>query len=217
MTQTDKLLHGTETTGYGDAGYQGVEKREELKGKAIDGKIAIRPDKRKTMNALEKLLEPKKARIRAKVEHPFRTIKCQFGYSKVRYRGLAKNTSRLAVLSAFSNLFVSCAKRGCLPRAGASGFCQKAGFRHNNADVNRETAQTWRNIGKNRDFGWVWRLVQSFPNYRGMSRRGTIQVLAPYIVYVYSASQTALIAVIATARPPAGGLVALATFPVNQY
>jgi len=45
-----------------------------------------------------------KASVRAKVEHPFRTIKQQFGYSKVRYRGLAKNTNRLYVLSAFTNL-----------------------------------------------------------------------------------------------------------------
>jgi len=45
-----------------------------------------------------------KAGIRAKVEHPFRVIKCQFGFTKVRYRGLAKNTARLSTLFALSNL-----------------------------------------------------------------------------------------------------------------
>ena len=44
--------------------------------------------------------------MRAKVEHPFRVIKQQFGYAKVRYRGLAKNTARLTMLFAMSNLWM---------------------------------------------------------------------------------------------------------------
>jgi len=47
-----------------------------------------------------------KASIRSKVEHPFRYIKQVFGYSKVRYRGLSKNTNRLNLLAAFSNLLI---------------------------------------------------------------------------------------------------------------
>lgn len=106
ITQTEHLLHGEETTCWGDAGYQGVEKREELKDKEIEWEIAARPGKRKTMNQIEQLLEHKKSQVRAKVEHPFRYIKRQFGYNKVRYRGLAKNNNRLQVLSAFTNLLV---------------------------------------------------------------------------------------------------------------
>ncbi len=45
------------------------------------------------------------ASIRAKVEHPFRIIKCQFGFRKAIYRGLAKNDSKLAVLFALANVF----------------------------------------------------------------------------------------------------------------
>jgi len=45
-----------------------------------------------------------KARIRAKVEHPFRVVKRQFGHVKVRYRGLAKNTAQLHTLFALANL-----------------------------------------------------------------------------------------------------------------
>lgn len=52
-------------------------------------------------------LERVKASIRAKVEHPFRVIKRQFGYTKVRYRGLAKNTAQLTTLFALSNLWMS--------------------------------------------------------------------------------------------------------------
>jgi IS5 family transposase len=51
-------------------------------------------------------LEHVKASIRAKVEHPFRVIKRQFGHVKVRYRGLAKNTAQLHTLFALSNLWM---------------------------------------------------------------------------------------------------------------
>jgi IS5 family transposase len=51
-------------------------------------------------------LEKVKASVRAKVEHPFRVIKRQFGHVKVRYRGLAKNTAQLKTLFALSNLWM---------------------------------------------------------------------------------------------------------------
>jgi len=47
-----------------------------------------------------------KASIRAKVEHPFRVLKRQFGFTKVRYRGLAKNTAQIVTLCALSNLWL---------------------------------------------------------------------------------------------------------------
>jgi transposase, IS5 family len=46
-----------------------------------------------------------KASIRAKVEHPFRIIKCQFSFRRAIYRGLAKNDSKLAMLFALANVF----------------------------------------------------------------------------------------------------------------
>ena len=58
------------------------------------------------MGAILDQLEQTKARIRAKVEHPFRVIKRQFGHVKVRYRGLAKNTAQLHTLFALSNLWM---------------------------------------------------------------------------------------------------------------
>ena len=62
--------------------------------------------KSKTVDALIDKLEKIKARIRAKVEHPFRVIKCQFGYRKTRNRGLVKNTAQLITLFALSNLWM---------------------------------------------------------------------------------------------------------------
>jgi IS5 family transposase len=52
-------------------------------------------------------MEKMKTSIRAKVEHPFRVIKQQFGFSKVRYRGLAKNTAQIVTLFALSNLWMA--------------------------------------------------------------------------------------------------------------
>ena len=58
-------------------------------------------------NFIAETIEQCKARIRAKVEHPFRVIKRQFGFTKVRYRGLAKNTAQLVTLFALSNLWMA--------------------------------------------------------------------------------------------------------------
>ena len=53
------------------------------------------------------LRERNKASVRAKVEHPFLYVNRHFGYRKVRYRGLAKNTERIALLLCFANLLVA--------------------------------------------------------------------------------------------------------------
>ena len=60
--------------------------------------------------------ETKKAQIRARVEHPFRIVKCVFGYVKVRFKGLAKNTSQVITLFALANLYL--ARKHLLPQTG---------------------------------------------------------------------------------------------------
>tara|TARA_R110000822_G_scaffold222145_2_gene355626 strand:- start:3310 stop:3576 length:267 start_codon:yes stop_codon:yes gene_type:complete len=70
----------------------------------VDWYIAKRPGTRKKLSANKLQAENIKASIHAKVEHPFRYIKQVFGYSKVRYRGLAKNINRLYLLVALSNI-----------------------------------------------------------------------------------------------------------------
>jgi len=112
VTQAGALVHGEESDVFADAGYQGVAKREETQGIEANWHVAMRPGKRKAldkstpMGEIMDKLEQAKARIRAKVEHPFRVIKQQFGHAKVRYRGLAKNTARLTMLFALSNLWM---------------------------------------------------------------------------------------------------------------
>jgi IS5 family transposase len=110
VTQGHALLHGDEQIVFADAGYQGAPKRDEATG--VDWHIAMRPGKRKQQKhtpwgSLTEQAEKLKASVRAKVEHPFRVIKRQFGHCKVRYRGLAKNTAQLMTLFALSNIWMA--------------------------------------------------------------------------------------------------------------
>ena len=111
VTQAGCLLHGQEKDAFGDAGYRGVGKRPEAQGPQWH--VAMRVTERRKLNQfiepdmLAERLEQVKASIRAKVEHPFRVLKRQFGYTKVRYRGLAKNTAQLVTLFAPSNLWMA--------------------------------------------------------------------------------------------------------------
>ena len=122
VTQVDKLLHGDENVVCADAGYTGVEKRPEYEGRAVIWQVAARRstyrklDKRSVLYQAKRKIEKTKAQVRAKVEHPFRVIKRQFDYTKVRFRGLAKNTSQMVTLFALSNLWM--ARRYLLTNAG---------------------------------------------------------------------------------------------------
>ena len=109
VTQAHRLLHGGETQVWGDAGYLGVQKREENLGLALAWQVALRPGRRRKLepDSPEARAERTKASVRAKVEHPFLKVKGLFGYAKVRYRGLAKNTERLALLLGLTNLTIA--------------------------------------------------------------------------------------------------------------
>lgn len=108
VNMAGKLLHGAEKNVWGDAGYQGVEKREEHKTRKVNWFVAMRPGKRAQLPVSSPIAQAEKfkASTRAKVEHPFRYIKTMFGYGKVRYRGQAKNNNRLHLLAGFTNLLV---------------------------------------------------------------------------------------------------------------
>lgn len=101
VTQVDKLLHGDENVVCADAGYTGVEKRSEHADREVIWQVAARRstykmlDKRSALYKAKRKIEKAKAQVRAKVEPPFRVIKRQFGYTKVRFRGLVRNTAQL--------------------------------------------------------------------------------------------------------------------------
>ncbi len=106
ITAAPDLLHGNERLVCGDAGYQGIGKRLEQRERAVQWQVAMRPGKRRLLDreGEEWLEEKRKASVRAKVEHPFQIVKVRFGYAKVRYRGLFKNTQRLALLLGLANM-----------------------------------------------------------------------------------------------------------------
>ena len=112
VVEANALLHGDEIEVFADAGYQGAHKRPDAKS-SVSWNVAMRPGKRAVLDKTKRLgqlidqLERLKASIRAKVEHPFRVIKRQFGHVKVRYRGLPKNTAQLSTLFALSNLWMA--------------------------------------------------------------------------------------------------------------
>ena len=113
VTQTAELLHGQETQVHADAGYTGVEKREEITAlkRTIDWQIAGKRGRIKKMaegpekEAL-KATEKAKASVRAFVEHPFHILKNIFRHRKLRYRGLAKNGHQLHTLFGLANLIL---------------------------------------------------------------------------------------------------------------
>jgi IS5 family transposase len=106
----DELLHGKAAGVHADAGYTGANKRSTRRTltwqiAAKRGCIKAMPEGRakRTLERREKA----KASLRAKVEHPFRVIKRQFGLLKVRFRGLAKNPAHVITLFALSNLWMA--------------------------------------------------------------------------------------------------------------
>lgn len=112
VTQAGALLHGEETDVFGDAGYQGVEKREENLEVPVTWHVAMKRSVRKALpkdawGEKMELIEQAKASVRAKVEHAFHVVKNLFHHRKTRYRGLEKNTAQLFTLFGFANLVLA--------------------------------------------------------------------------------------------------------------
>lgn len=128
VAHAHELLHGQEHTVHADAGYTGLDRRQEVLDaqrqgklrKGIDWRIAAKRGEVKAMpegpyKALTQWWERCKAQVRSKVEHPFHVIKNIFRYRKVSYRGIAKNLARAQVHAALVNLYL--ARRALMPKA----------------------------------------------------------------------------------------------------
>jgi len=108
VAQIDQLLHGKEEVVHSDPGYIGAP--EHAPKAKVDWQIARnRGQVDRIANGKERAKaqrgERRKAQVRARVEHPFRVVKCQFGYLKVRFKGLMKNTAQVLTLFALANLY----------------------------------------------------------------------------------------------------------------
>jgi len=119
ITVASELIREDDDVVYGDAGYIGIEKREEIVRDEHLSSIDYRINRRvgsvqKVPDDLpnwEKQIERRKSSVRSKVEHPFLIVKRIFGYSKTVYRGLAKNAHRLLMLFTSANLLM-CIRAG---------------------------------------------------------------------------------------------------------
>ena len=121
IEEAPKLFREDDNVGYGDSGYLGIEKRDEVKNDPNLSKIVFRINKRpssikvneRNYNGFDwdRYIENRKSSVRSKVEYPFLIVKRQFGYAKVVYRGIAKNLNRFHVLFASANLLM-CIRAG---------------------------------------------------------------------------------------------------------
>lgn len=102
----DEPLHGDETSVWADKGYVSAEREAEFKGPGKVWGVMRKAPKGGALHPVDAQINRIIAKVRARVEHPFRVIKRQFGYVKTRYRGLAKNRAQLFTLFALGNLFL---------------------------------------------------------------------------------------------------------------
>lgn len=125
VTQAHKLIREDDEVVYGDSGYIGIEKRDEInedpQKSNIDYRINYRPGKTRKMSkgyakAVEKRIESRKSSVRSKVEYVFHIFKNKFGYRKTVYKGLDKNLNRLYMIAMSTNAFM-CQKSGGLRAA----------------------------------------------------------------------------------------------------
>jgi len=122
ITQAQALLQGDETRAFGYAGYQGVEKRQQIR-RSVKWHAALRPGKRLALRdtkpgRMRKQPEELKARVRAKVEDPFHVARNIFGQKKDRDCGLAENTAQLHKHFYLANMMIA---RGGLFELQAQG------------------------------------------------------------------------------------------------
>jgi len=104
--QLPNLLHGEESRLYGDSAYRGKNQREQLKQIAPRAKDFTnkRAHRHRALSKSDRQTNRRKSAVRAKVEHPFLTLKRIWGFTKVRYRGLAKNANRAYAMLALINV-----------------------------------------------------------------------------------------------------------------
>ena len=100
------LLHGEERKVWGDGAYQGQGEAIRQAAPRAQDMTSRRVRYKDFVDELQRAKNRVKARVRAKVEHPFRILKRVFGFEKVRYRGLRKNHQRLCASFALVNLYL---------------------------------------------------------------------------------------------------------------
>ena len=105
-TQLPALLHGTERAIYGDRAYWSEGARQHYTQTGVRFRVNRRGHRHAPLSAHWVAINRARSRIRARVEHAFHVVKRLWGFTTVRYRGLAKNTARAFTLFALANLYL---------------------------------------------------------------------------------------------------------------
>ncbi len=113
ITELPKLLHGEETTLYGDQAYWKEDHRQHWEAEGGRYRVNRRGSKQHPLTPREKTINRARSRHRARGEHAFHVVKRLWGFAKVRYRGLAKNLARAHTMFGLANLYL--VRRRLLP------------------------------------------------------------------------------------------------------
>jgi len=119
-TQMSKLLHGQEREVFGDQAYWNEAHRHSAQALGIRYRINRRGSRYSPLSEYQRFINRRRSAARARVEHAFHVVKRLWGFSKVRYRGLAKNTARLYTSFALANLYLL--RRRLLPAQGTCAW-----------------------------------------------------------------------------------------------
>jgi len=107
ITVMPKLMREDDRAVFGDAAYQKKADKQAARRAGVFYGVSLRGTKDRPLGAGNKRRNRKMSSVRARVEHVFRVMKCQFGYRRVRYRGLAKNAAQVFTLLGLTNLYIS--------------------------------------------------------------------------------------------------------------
>jgi IS5 family transposase len=100
------LIREDDTAVYGDKGYASDEKKRAAEAAGVHWAVKEKAKPGRALTQRQRAKNRRFGKVRAKVEHVFRVLKCQFGYRKVRYRGIAKNGAQVFALLALANLYL---------------------------------------------------------------------------------------------------------------
>jgi IS5 family transposase len=102
-----RLIREDDRAVYGDKGYASDEKQRAAEDAGVLWAVKEKTKPGRELTKRQRARNRRFGKVRAKVEHVFRVVKCQFGYRKVRYRGIAKNGAQLFALFALANIFLA--------------------------------------------------------------------------------------------------------------
>ena len=103
----DNLIRENDRAVFADKGYVNEKKKRAARAAGVYWAVKEQRKPGRQLSSSQKKRNRRHGSVRAKVEHVFRVLKCQFGYRKVRYRGIAKNGAQVFALLALANLYLS--------------------------------------------------------------------------------------------------------------